>query len=49
MESELEAKNAFEALAYTKKFPSTNGQPLYLEWAPIDVFDEQHPSRRTNK
>jgi multiple RNA-binding domain-containing protein 1 len=47
MRSELEAKKAFEALAYANKV--TKNQPLYLEWAPMDVFDEAHPRRKQDK
>ena len=47
MANELDAKKAFETLAYSKKF--LGGKPLYLEWAPMDVFDENHPARQPAK
>lgn len=34
MEHALEAKKAFTALAYSR----LRSQPLYLEWAPVEVF-----------
>nr|CAD2133471.1 unnamed protein product [Meloidogyne enterolobii] len=46
MSNELDAKKAFETLSYSKRFSITDGRPLYLEWAPIDVFDENHKSRQ---
>ncbi|KAL7078468.1 hypothetical protein ACQ4LE_002674 [Meloidogyne hapla] len=46
MTNELDAKKAFETLSYSKRFSITDGRPLYLEWAPIDVFDETHEARQ---
>uniref|UniRef100_A0A183BT40 RRM domain-containing protein n=1 Tax=Globodera pallida TaxID=36090 RepID=A0A183BT40_GLOPA len=45
MTNARDAKCAFEALAYSKKQSSPGGRPLFLEWAPSDVFDEGHPLR----
>ena len=39
------AAKAFEKIAYTK----FNNVPLYLEWAPADVFDSQQPSKETEE
>ncbi|XP_028400283.1 probable RNA-binding protein 19 isoform X2 [Dendronephthya gigantea] len=39
------AAKAFEKLAYTK----FNNVPLYLEWAPADVFDVEQPSEATDE
>jgi len=36
-----EAAKAFKALAYVR----LRHQPMYLEWAPEDTFDNKHPSR----
>jgi RNA recognition motif-containing protein len=41
MDNEIDAKSAFTQMAY---FHLRN-QPLYLEWAPFDVFDKEHRSR----
>lgn len=45
MGNELDAKKAFEGLAYAKRLQ--NGQPIYLEWAPMDVFDENRSKKPT--
>ncbi|KAL3116486.1 hypothetical protein niasHT_006933 [Heterodera trifolii] len=45
MANARDAKCAFEALAYSKKHTPSGGRPLFLEWAPSDVFDEAHPLR----
>ena len=41
MENEVDAKKAFLGLSYYR----IQNQPLYLEWAPFDVFNENHASR----
>jgi len=38
MKNRVDAKKAFTGLAYSR----LRSQPLYLEWAPVDVFDENH-------
>lgn len=44
MGNEVDAKKAFTRLAYYR----LKNQPLYLEWAPSDVFSDKHYSRREN-
>jgi multiple RNA-binding domain-containing protein 1 len=38
MKNRVDAKKAFTGLAYSR----LRSQPLYLEWAPVDVFAEGH-------
>ena len=40
----MDAKKAFTRLTYYR----LKNQPLYLEWAPSDVFSDKHYSRREN-
>jgi RNA recognition motif-containing protein len=40
MQNRVDAKKAFNGLAYSR----LRTQPLYLEWAPVDVFSEAEPS-----
>lgn len=37
MQNRVDAKKAFNGLAYSR----LHSQPLYLEWAPVDVFAEE--------
>lgn len=44
MSNEVDAKKAFTALAYSR----FHTQPLYLEWAPIDAFNDKHKNEVSN-
>lgn len=44
MGNEVDAKKAFTRLTYYR----LKNLPLYLEWAPSDVFSDKHYSRREN-
>ncbi|PAV58162.1 hypothetical protein WR25_11780 isoform B [Diploscapter pachys] len=45
MSNEVDAKKAFTTLAYSR----FHTQPLYLEWAPIDTFNDKHKNEGKRK